>query len=42
MTDVKETANDIVNRTETSTEAYLNAYSMGTWAIANNLLIELF
>lgn len=34
MTDVKETANDIVTRTETSTEAYLIAYSMGTWGIA--------
>lgn len=35
MTDVKETANDIVTRTETSTEAYLIAYSMGTWGIAS-------
>lgn len=29
MTDVKETANDIVNRTEPTTEVYLNAHI--TW-----------
>lgn len=32
MTDVKETADDIVTRTETTTEVYLNAHI--TWEIA--------
>lgn len=32
MTDVKETADDIVTRTETTTEVYLNAHI--TWGIA--------
>ncbi len=39
MTDVKETANEIVNRTETPTEAYLLAHTAHLKMVLEELLL---